>query len=242
MSAFDLFSDVTDGGRARCYGVVTAVVTSNQDPDQQGKVKIKLPGMTDDETGPWARVAVLMGGGGRGTFFLPEQGDEVLVAFDNGNLKLPYNGRRIVDVARDKPPDVNADGKNNKRFHQVTKRSPNPFPTIPRDRRRWRSSTRSGNNKRHFRRREQLRHPVNSAKDITISAPNGTITLSAKTISISSLGDSTVAATGKLALQASQKTTIKEHDRRYQLNTSAHGAPTGALANGTSGGEAGATR
>jgi uncharacterized protein involved in type VI secretion and phage assembly len=206
MSAFDLFSDVTDGDRARCYGVVTAVVTSNQDPDQQGKVKIKLPGMTDDETGPWARVAVLMGGGGRGTFFLPEQGDEVLVAFDNGNLKLPYIIGGLWS-SQDKPPDVNADGKNNKRFIKSRSGHLIRFDDTAGSE-KVEIIDKSGNNSVTFDAANNS-VTINSAKDITISAPNGTITLSAKTISISSLGDSTVAATGKLALQASQKTTIK---------------------------------
>jgi uncharacterized protein involved in type VI secretion and phage assembly len=206
MSEFDLFSDVTDGDRARCYGVVTAVVTSNQDPDQQGKVKIKLPGMTDDETGPWARVAVLMGGGGRGTFFLPEQGDEVLVAFDNGNLKLPYIIGGLWS-SQDKPPDVNADGKNNKRFIKSRSGHLIRFDDTAGSE-KVEIIDKSGNNSVTFDAANNS-VTINSAKDITISAPNGTITLSAKTISISSLGDSTVAATGKLALQASQKTTIK---------------------------------
>jgi len=52
-----------------------------------------------------------MAGKDRGIFFLPEVDDEVLVAFENGDINQPYvigslwNG---VDV----PPETNSDGKN----------------------------------------------------------------------------------------------------------------------------------
>jgi uncharacterized protein involved in type VI secretion and phage assembly len=38
----------------------------------------------------WAPVATLMSGGGRGSWFMPERGDEVLVAFDRGHVDFPY--------------------------------------------------------------------------------------------------------------------------------------------------------
>ena len=207
MSALDLFANAAaDGDRSLCYGVVTAVVTSNQDPDQQGKVKIKLPGMTDGETGPWARVAVLMGGGDRGTFFLPEQGDEVLVAFDNGNLKLPYVIGGLWN-GQDKPPDTNSDGKNNKRF--IKSRSGHLLRLDDtQGAEKLEIIDKSGDNSITFDTANNT-ITITSAKDITISAAQGTLTLNAKTVSISSTQDSTVAATGTLTLQASSKAALK---------------------------------
>jgi uncharacterized protein involved in type VI secretion and phage assembly len=203
--SLDLFSEPAESGALRCYGVITAVVTDTKDPDQQGKVRIKLPGMTDDETGPWARVAVLMAGAGRGTFFLPEQGDEVLVAFDNGNLRVPYVVGCLWN-GRDQPPETDADGANNKRFiksrsgHVIRLDDTNGAEKVE-------IIDKTGNNSLTFDTASNT-ITITSAKDVTINA-SGTLTLSGKTVSISSTGDTKVAATGGLTLQASAKTTVK---------------------------------
>lgn len=74
-------------------GVYPAVVTDIRDPDQQGRVKIRLP-WTPDAAGAsaelWARLATLMAGASRGSWFVPDVGDEVLVAFEGGQPLRPY--------------------------------------------------------------------------------------------------------------------------------------------------------
>lgn len=96
------------------WNSVTALVTDNLDPDGQGRVKIKLPWAIDQEGGEyeaWARLATLMAGNNRGTWFLPEIGDEVLVTFLEGDPDRPvvigslWNGQ-------DAPPTT-ADSDNN---------------------------------------------------------------------------------------------------------------------------------
>jgi uncharacterized protein involved in type VI secretion and phage assembly len=72
------------------YGVVTAHVTDRDDPDGQGKVKVRYDWMGDDADGYWAPVSTLMGGGGRGSWFMPEIGDEVLCAFEQGDVAHPF--------------------------------------------------------------------------------------------------------------------------------------------------------
>lgn len=72
----------------RIYGVALAQVKSNTDLTGQGRVQLKLPWLPGFE--PWARVAVLTAGKERGTFFIPQEGDEVLVAFNQGNVNEPY--------------------------------------------------------------------------------------------------------------------------------------------------------
>src|ERR1700732_4421062 len=75
------------------YGVYPAQVSDIQDPDHQGQVKVKLPWSPDAAGGvyeTWARLATLMGGGNRGTWFVPDVGDEVLVAFEGGQPRRPY--------------------------------------------------------------------------------------------------------------------------------------------------------
>jgi len=108
--------------RHRLYGVYPAQVTDVQDPDAQGRVQIRLPWVEESDGGAalaWARLATLMAGGERGSWFIPEVDDEVLVAFVGGDPRRPvvigalWNG---VDA----PPET-MDGDNNVR--SVTSRS-----------------------------------------------------------------------------------------------------------------------
>jgi phage baseplate assembly protein gpV len=69
-------------------GVTTAVVIDNIDCMAEARVQLKLPWLPGFE--PWARVATPMAGMGRGTFFIPQIGDEVLVAFNHGDVREPY--------------------------------------------------------------------------------------------------------------------------------------------------------
>jgi uncharacterized protein involved in type VI secretion and phage assembly len=93
-------------------GVVVAIVTDNKDTEEQGRVKIKFPWMGDEAGEAWARLVTLMGGNNRGTVFYPEVGDEVLVAFEQGNINYPYMIGALWNGV-DKPPEKNSDGKNN---------------------------------------------------------------------------------------------------------------------------------
>jgi len=67
-----------------------AVVTDNKDPNNMGRVKVQIPWLGDNVESTWARVAAPMAGPDRGFFFLPEVGDEVLVAFEHGDVHRPY--------------------------------------------------------------------------------------------------------------------------------------------------------
>lgn len=74
-------------------GVFPAVVIDNLDPDNSGRVKVRLvqgskPVRQPYET--WARMATLMAGKNRGTWFIPDVDDEVLVVFEQGTMREPY--------------------------------------------------------------------------------------------------------------------------------------------------------
>lgn len=77
----------------RMYGVYPALVTDIRDPEQQGRVKIALPWAPDaggSSYANWARLATFMGGNHRGSWFIPDVNDEVLVAFEGGDPRRPY--------------------------------------------------------------------------------------------------------------------------------------------------------
>jgi phage protein D/phage baseplate assembly protein gpV len=75
-------------GRPGC-ALVIGLVTSNDDPEKLGRVKVKLPALSDTETF-WAPVAVVSAGNERGLSMLPVPGEHVVVAFENGDTSYPY--------------------------------------------------------------------------------------------------------------------------------------------------------
>jgi phage baseplate assembly protein gpV len=74
----------------RFYGVVTGRVINVVDPMVLSRVQVQLPFLDPAEISPWARVAVPMAGPAHGHYFIPNLGDEVLVAFEHGDLNVPY--------------------------------------------------------------------------------------------------------------------------------------------------------
>jgi phage protein D/phage baseplate assembly protein gpV len=72
------------------FGLVIAQVTSVKDPDKLGRVKLKFPWLSDTYESDWARVLQPGAGDKRGFLVLPEVDDEVLVAFEQGDVRWPY--------------------------------------------------------------------------------------------------------------------------------------------------------
>ncbi len=76
--------------KRKFYGVTVGRVINPLDPLTLGRVQVQLPQFDDIELSPWARVATPMAGLTHGHYFIPNPGDEVLVAFENGELNAPY--------------------------------------------------------------------------------------------------------------------------------------------------------
>jgi phage baseplate assembly protein V len=91
----------------RFYGVVIAIVEDNNDPDKRGRVKVSYPWFDEGTISDWCRVRQFCAGPGYGAFFVPEKGDEVLVAFVHGDMDEPivlgglYNGQDAPPSYRD---------------------------------------------------------------------------------------------------------------------------------------------
>lgn len=90
----DLFSTLTaDASTSSTHPQHTTrvgIVTDNNDPNKWGRVRVKFPALTDEHASYWARVVSAGAGAGRGFDCLPEINDEVLVAFENGDIHRPY--------------------------------------------------------------------------------------------------------------------------------------------------------
>jgi uncharacterized protein involved in type VI secretion and phage assembly len=85
----------------RIFGVAVAQVIDNVDVTGGARVQLRLPWMPGFE--PWARVAAVFAGDDRGAFFIPQAGDEVLVAFNHGDVRDPYVLGGLWN-GRDAPP------------------------------------------------------------------------------------------------------------------------------------------
>lgn len=113
---FDFRLPIGLGGR--WYGVFPALVTDINDPEGLGRVKVALPWSPDTagaryET--WARLATFMAGNNRGSWFIPDVDDEVLIAFEGGDPRRPYVIGSLWN-GKDTPPEsMDGAGKNFKK-------------------------------------------------------------------------------------------------------------------------------
>jgi len=114
--------DPTTGGHntalARWHGVFPALVTDIKDPDSQGRVKVALPWAHDpggQRYEAWARLATLMGGANRGSWFVPDVNDEVLVAFEGGDPRRPYVLGGLWNGTDAPPETMDGAGRNDKK-------------------------------------------------------------------------------------------------------------------------------
>jgi len=106
-------SQINEHRDTRWLGVYPATVVDNQDPNTQGRVKVRLPWSPDGSSAyeTWARLATMMAGGNRGTWFVPDVDDEVLVAFGGGSPDHPYVVGALWN-GQDSPPQT-MDSDNN---------------------------------------------------------------------------------------------------------------------------------
>jgi len=103
---------------ARWYGVYPALVTDVKDPDNQGRVRVTLPWSPDADGGSyeaWARLATLMGGANRGSWFVPDADDEVLVGFEGGDPRRPYVLGGLWNGSDTPPETMDGGGANDKK-------------------------------------------------------------------------------------------------------------------------------
>jgi phage protein D/phage baseplate assembly protein gpV len=91
----------------RIPGIVNGLVMDNVDPEGLGRVKCILPFLGVTEEGPvisnWCRLASPMAGMQRGFFCVPNIGDEVLLAFEQGDINFPYVIGAVWNT-EDRPP------------------------------------------------------------------------------------------------------------------------------------------
>lgn len=90
-------------------GVQVGIVTDNADPQNLGRVRVRLPYAGVDFVSDWARVVAPGNGASRGFVWIPEVQDEVLVAFHHGSVREPYVLGGLWNGV-DAPPPIELDG------------------------------------------------------------------------------------------------------------------------------------
>jgi phage baseplate assembly protein V len=189
----------------RYYGVAEALVTAVNDSGQEGRVKLRLPWFNEEFETEWSRVSQFYAGNGYGAFFIPEVGDEVLVAFVHGDMRFPviigglYNGK-------DKPPSFRADDNDEKMIrtksgHRITLDDTSGSEKIT-------IVDKTGANSIVINSTDNS-ITITSEKDITLSATKGTIKLDAKNLEIKSSADSKIEAGAGMDVKASSTMNIK---------------------------------
>jgi phage baseplate assembly protein V len=179
-------------------GILIGQVTSLDDPESLGRIKVKYPTLGQQES-DWASMVTLMAGKERGAYFIPEVGEVVLVAFANGDPRHPYILGGVWN-SKDKPPATDGDKKqNNWRF--IKSRSGHIIKL----------DDTSGSEKIEIIDKDSSHKIViDSANrkiqvvcdngDIEVSAGSGKVTVKATTIELKASGSMTLSANGDVTI------------------------------------------
>jgi uncharacterized protein involved in type VI secretion and phage assembly len=215
MNFDDLFELQSEQSN-RVNGVMVAIVTNNEDPEKLARVKLKLPILDSEHETDWARIATFMAGKDRGSLFIPEVGDVVLVAFHMGDIREPFVIGMLWNTDQPSPEagkdnnirkiksregheiifgDDSADGKitiKTKKGQTVELQDKSDIIKI---------AEKSGNN--------SIEIKGGSANEITIKSSSSTITMNAKgDISIESSKSLKIKST-QVQIEASAQLTLK---------------------------------
>lgn len=118
-----LSHDIEDRRQQRIYGLVTARVTNMLGT---GLFELDYLSMLNDQPLAPARMMMPMAGGRRGTYFMPENGDEVVVAFELGDVNQPVILGAVWNHKDQPPSQASSAPANNVRTivsrsgHQIT--------------------------------------------------------------------------------------------------------------------------
>lgn len=189
--------------------VVSAVVTNVQDDEKQGRVKVKVPRLDEQFESGWLRVVQLGAGPERGALLLPEVDDEVLVAFEQGDVRRGYvlgglyNG---VDLPAQPVRDttVGSEGRVDRRSFTSRK---GHFLLV---------SDKDGDEYVELATKDSA-FTVKVAKDTDGGA---VIVASDKLVKIDAKGDITIKSQGKILVEATSDLTLKGQSVTIEAQTS----------------------
>ena len=207
-------------GGAPINGVVVAVVTDNNDPNNLARVKLKFPWLDDNYESDWARLAQLGAGPNSGTLWIPEVNDEVLVAFEHGDIRRPYVVGQLYNGV-DKPNEGSGlfDNGKVKRRGFISRKGHKLIFFDDDNKKGVAIISEDGNYKISLNETNKEIH-IKSSEKITVESDKDMTLKSGSDMTIQSAKGLTVKADGKLTLQSSQGASL---DGGPQLDVKASG-------------------
>ena len=220
-------------------GVVVGLVTDNNDPEDLCRVKVEFPWLDDSVESDWARIAAPGSGSGRGMLWLPEVDDEVLVAFEHGDIHRPYVLGGLWN-SKDKPPANNSQitGAGGVNFRGIESREGLKLLISDKSGERYIGIMGPGDDSRVVVRPDDELLQILSNGDITITGP-GKITLdgggdveikSGGNLKIEATGDIEISAGGSLDIKSAAATSV-EAGRDMDISGSQVTIDASAIAN-----------
>lgn len=236
MSLLDIIEQQQTSTRSPA--IVTAKVTDNCDPDKLGRIKVKYEWRDSNDESDWIRIMTPMAGNQMGVYFLPEVDDEVVVAFQNGDINAPIvlGSLWSKNIA---PPDDNASQKNDIRMIQsrsghkiilddkdgdekitvidksenssIIIDSKNKLITITseKDMKLVADDGKLSISAKEIEVKSTEATKMESGSDFSITASSGKVAIESNELSMKASSQATVEASGSMTVKASGNTTIK---------------------------------
>ena len=197
---FDIFESASTE-KGKIQGVVVGIVTNNEDPEKLGRVKVMIPRISSEDESHWARVCSFMSGNDRGAFFLPEVDDEVLLAFEHGDINTPYVIGSLRN-GKDSLPQENGEGTDDIRL--IKSRSGHLIVMDDTDgSEKIEIKDGSGETMISFETGSKT-ITITSGQDISLAASKGKISLEAKEIEVKSSAGAKIEAGSTLDMKGTQ--------------------------------------
>lgn len=203
-------------------GAAVGIVTNNTDPDNEGRIKVRFPWLDDQVESHWAPVVSFYAGPDRGSYLIPEVGDEVLCMFERGDMASPFVVGSLWNGEDEVPGPGNPDGENHDKWFQT--RSGHKF--IFRDEPGAESITlvdKSGKLKFEIDVPENRITIEATTGDIFFEAPQGPIDIECKTMEITASNSTTTTVGNQLT------ETSKDRNETVGANDSATASATLAI-------------
>jgi uncharacterized protein involved in type VI secretion and phage assembly len=176
--------------KGRDNGLVVGVVDDLADPEDLGRVRVKLPHL-DDTLSDWAPIVSPMGGKDRGILFRPERDDTVLVAFEMGDPRRPY----VLGAfwSKPSPPPALGDPAKENNWRVIRSRSGHVVRL---------DDTNGSERIEIIDAKERLKIVVDTAaNEIAITSDGGTVRIEASTVKIAATSSAEISASGTLTLK-----------------------------------------
>jgi uncharacterized protein involved in type VI secretion and phage assembly len=231
-SLYGLGTGGAAGSRAAGHmdGVTIGIVTSLKDPEQLGRVKLKFPMLADDFESGWCRVVQPGVGPRHGMVWLPEVGDEVLVAFGQGHSDAPYVLGGIFN-GKDKPDkawDQHVDGQGRLTRRALVSRTGMVVEMLESAQaEQLVISTTSGKHKISLSQKDNTMElasegpvSVTAKQDITLSTESGTVSIKGNNVKIEATSDLTLNGTN-VSAQAKAQLQVKGAETKVAGDASA---------------------